>query len=237
MAPTAGTTGSGPAAFASIMGAGGKSTVYFVDKEGTIQAWQQRRLVPESMYLDPPKNPKNDKEALLAKDKNLWNRRNYDLPEVSTQESKVIKTASGDLSVVTLTEGGAASGQYQVRLYYASDKKDTGGVSILSELCLDLDPADGYKPTGKFSNAEGAGPDGYWYKGQLDEAKIEVKEGSSISAHVQLGKTPAASAVKVYYWPANPKPSKDGYGAEDRPAIAWITLDYKYGWLSTESGI
>ena len=88
--------------------------MYYVDNQGTIKAWQQRRLAPEAMYLDPPKNPKNEKEAEMVKDKNLWNRKVYDQPDVCTAEDNVIKTASGDLSVVTLTEGGAASGKYQV---------------------------------------------------------------------------------------------------------------------------
>ncbi|PPJ60232.1 hypothetical protein CBER1_11930 [Cercospora berteroae] len=205
MAPTAGTTGSGPSAFASVMGAGGLSTVFYVDDQDTIRAWQQRELGPESLCRDPPKNPKDAREAELVKDKNLYNRRDYDEPAVKSKESKVIKTASGDLSVI--------------RLYYASDK-DRNGVSILSELCLDLDPNNEYKPTGDRSAAKGAGKDGYWYKGNLDDYKLEIREGSSISAHVQLGESSADSAVKVYYWPAKPKSSKEGYGAEDR---GWIT--------------
>ncbi|CAK1364256.1 hypothetical protein CB0940_12241 [Cercospora beticola] len=218
-----------PAAFDSVQGLYGKSMVFYVDKEDNIKAWRQNPDEEgESLYKNAPKNP-SERQKPLVKDSKLWNRKEYDNKGVASKESKVIATSSGDLSVVSLTSGDKKS--YQIRIYYASEAKD--GVSYLSELCMDMEPGT-FAPQNQ-SKVEGT-TEGRWFKGALDNAEFQIAPDSPISAHVINGAKPEDSSIKVYYFPKNPN-VEDGYGPAGRPAVAWITLDYKYGWLSTESGI
>ncbi|KAM3416599.1 hypothetical protein BST61_g8190 [Cercospora zeina] len=207
-----------PNAFTSVQAQGGRSLILYVDEEKTIHGWLQKTKNAERYYKDPPSSVDEKKHY-------LYNRVPYQESEVVLDTGKIIKTASADLAVVTLISGGPKK-YYQIRVYYADENQ------VLSELCMDLDPTS-FKPVDL--SAKGESEDGNWYKGKLGEHGIKVEKGTAISAHVTK-KEGQDHTIKVYHFAANPNTGK-GFGQNGRPSLAWITLDYADGWLTTNSGV